>query len=208
MPSVDPVVLVPVKSFADAKARLAGVLSPANRAALARFTAERVLAAAAPAAVFVACDSDEVAQWATDLGAGVLWHPGVGLNNAITRSIADLTRDGAEHVVVAHGDLPCATGLASVASADCITLVPDHAVQGTNVLALPLPSTFEFSYGQGSFHRHLATALALGGRVRVVRHPALALDIDTPSDLTHPLVQEVLPSWLRTNPVNPLPVHG
>jgi len=208
MPSVDPVVLVPVKSFADAKARLSGVLTPAERAELARFTAERVLASAAPAAVFVACDSDEVAQWATDHGAGVLWHPGVGLNNAIMRSVADLTMEGAEHVVVAHGDLPCATGLADIASADCVTLVPDHAMQGTNVLALPLPSRFEFSYGQGSFHRHLAAAMALGGRVRVMRHPALALDIDTPSDLTHPKVQEVLPSWLRTNPVNPSSAHG
>jgi hypothetical protein len=29
--------------------------------------------------------------------------------------------------------------------------------------------------------------------------PDLSLDLDTPSDLTHPLIREVLPEWLRTN---------
>ena len=208
MPCVEPVVLVPVKAFADAKARLAGALSPSDREALARFTAATVLDAAAPARAYVACDSDVVAQWAADRGVGVLWHPGLGLNNAIMHGVADLAAAGAEHVVVAHGDLPRATGLAAVATRGCITLVPDRAGEGTNVLALPLPTAFEFSYGPGSFHRHLATALALDCRVRVLRHPLLALDIDTPDDLMHPLVQEVLSPWLRTNPVNPSPLHG
>ena len=38
--------------------------------------------------------------------------------------------------------------------------------------------------------------------VEVVRDPLLALDIDHPRDLTHPLVQAVLPAWLPTNPAN------
>ncbi|MEY4175385.1 MAG: hypothetical protein RI900_2550 [Actinomycetota bacterium] len=202
MPSVDPVVLVPVKAFADAKARLATALSPAERESLARYTATRVLAAAAPAAVYVACDDDSVAQWASDHGAHVLWHPSVGLNRAIGNSVADLVALGAPHVVIAHGDLPRATGLAALAAAGCITLVPDHAGDGTNVLSLPLPIEFGFSYGVGSFRRHLAAALASGLRVRVRRDPLLALDIDTPHDLTHPLVQEGLPEWLRTNQAN------
>jgi hypothetical protein len=41
----------------------------------------------------------------------------------------------------------------------------------------------------------------------VVRDPFLALDIDLPTDLTHPLVKDVLPAWLRTNPVNRSPIH-
>ena len=35
--------------------------------------------------------------------------------------------------------------------------------------------------------------------------PLLALDVDTPDDFSHPLIQEVLPAWLRTNPVSPRP---
>ena len=68
MPGVDAVVLLPVKAFGEAKARLAGVLDPAQRARLARWTAERVVAAAGELPVYVVCDDDEVAEWATAHG--------------------------------------------------------------------------------------------------------------------------------------------
>lgn len=203
MQHVDAVVLVPVKAFADAKARLSPVLSPAAREALARWTAERVLAAAGELAVFIACDSEAVADWATGHAATVLWHPGVGLNAAVNNSIADLRSQGVEHVVVAHGDLPRATDLAGLVTAGALTLVPDARDDGTNVAAVPTNVLFEFEYGAGSFRRHLARAISAGLRVEVRRDPLLALDIDTPSDLTHPLVQEVLPSWLPMNRANP-----
>ena len=206
MPDVDPVVLVPVKAFADAKARLAPVLSPAQREALARWTAERVLAAAGERAVYVACDDEGVAEWATAHGALVLWHPGVGLNAAVTNSVADLRERGVGHAIVAHGDLPQPGALATVTVADTITLVPDTVGDGTNVIALPTDASFEFAYGAGSFRRHLAHALQSGLAVAVRRDPLLALDIDVPSDLSHPRVQEVLPSWLPTNRANPTPL--
>jgi 2-phospho-L-lactate guanylyltransferase len=207
MPVVDPVVLVPVKAFADAKARLSAVLSPAERNALARWTADRVVAAAGEMPVFVACDDDDVADWAVSRGATVLWHPGVGLNAAVGNSIADLRARGVGHVVVAHGDLPRATGLPSVAIEGTVTLVPDAGSDGTNVLALPTSLEFEFAYGPGSFQRHLARAIEAGAAVAVRRDPLLSLDIDTPADLAHPMVQEVLPSWMPTNPANPIPAH-
>ena len=206
MPGVDPVVLVPVKAFADAKARLAPVLTPAERDALARWTAERVLAAAGARAVYVACDDDGVAEWATAQGATVLWHPGVGLNAAVADSIADLRERGITHAIVAHGDLPQPTGLPRLARPGTITLVPDTARDGTNVIALPTDARFEFAYGAGSFLRHLEHALRSGLAVEVRRDPMLALDIDTPSDLSHPRVQEVLPAWLPTNRANPTPL--
>lgn len=152
---VNHVVLVPVKAFADAKARLATVLSPGEREALARWTAERVLAAAGELPVYIARDSEAVAEWATAHGATVLWHPGVGLNAAVNRSVADLRRQGVDHVVVAHGDLPRAAALAAVVIPGALTLVPDARGDGTNVIALPLHLLFEFEYGPGSFRRHL-----------------------------------------------------
>ncbi|HQZ35135.1 MAG TPA: 2-phospho-L-lactate guanylyltransferase [Ilumatobacteraceae bacterium] len=201
------VVLVPVKAFADAKARLSPVLSPTEREALARWTAERVLAAAGELPVFIACDSESVADWATAHAATVLWHPGVGLNAAVNNSVAELRRRGADHVVVAHGDLPLATNLALVVTAGSLTLVPDARDDGTNVASLPAALDFEFEYGAGSFHRHLSRAIAAGLPVTVRRDACLALDIDTPFDLTHPLVQEVLPAWLPTNRVSPTHRH-
>ncbi len=197
------VVLVPVKAFADAKERLSPVLTPTEREALARWTAERVLAAAGELPVFIACDSETVADWATAHAATVLWHPGVGLNAAVNNSIAELRRQGVDHVVVAHGDLPRATTLSSTIVVGTLTLVPDARDDGTNVAALPTEFEFEFEYGAGSFRRHLSRAMAAGMRVGIRRDPCLALDIDTPSDLMHPLVQEVLPAWLPMNRVNP-----
>ncbi len=197
------VVLVPVKAFTAAKARLAGVLSADQRVRLARWTAERVLAAAGELPTYVACDDEVVAQWATEHGATVLWTPDVGLNAAVNDSIEALRGHGVEHVVVAHGDLPRAHSLASVARPGFVTLVPDRRDDGTNVAGVPTATGFQLSYGAGSFRRHLGAAVEAGIAVRVLRDPMLALDIDTPSDLAHPLVDEVLPAWLQTNPANP-----
>ena len=202
MPGVNAVVLLPVKAFTDAKARLASVLGDAERERLARWTSARVLAAAGELPTYVACDDDQVAAWATDHGASILWHPGVGLNAAVNDSVAELRDAGVTDVIVAHGDLPRAHSLAALAQPGTLTLVPDRRGDGTNVIALPTDMEFRFAYGPGSFQRHLGSAIAAGLSVRVRRDPLLALDIDTPSDLAHPLVQEVLPSWLQTNPAN------
>jgi 2-phospho-L-lactate/phosphoenolpyruvate guanylyltransferase len=206
---MDAVVLVPVKAFRDAKVRLSGVLDPATRIRLARWTAERVIAAAGKLPVYVACDDDEVASWAAEHGATVLWHPGVGLNGAVNASIAALRDRRVGHVVVAHGDLPRPGGLSSLVRPGTVTLVPDRRSDGTNVVAVPTRAGLELAYGPGSFRRHLDAAMSLGLAVEVHRHPLLALDIDTPADLLHPLVVEVLPSWVPTNQANhPLPRAG
>lgn len=195
-------ILVPVKAFADAKARLSAVLTSDQRRALARWTADCVVGAAGELPVYVACDDDEVAAWAVGRGATVLWHPGAGLNGAVTRSVTQLADQGVTHVVVAHGDLPLAHDLATLIVPDAITLVPDAHRDGTNVIAVPTDFGYAFSYGPGSFQRHLALALADGHRTIVRRDPQLARDIDTPDDLAHPLVKEVLLEWLQTNPDN------
>ena len=202
MLAVDAVVLVPVKAFRDAKARLGGMLDGEQRARLARRTAERVVAAAGELPVYVACDDDEVAEWTTAHGAIVLWHPREGLNGAVNSSIDALRDSRIGHVIVAHGDLPRPIGLAAVARPGVITLVPDRHGDGTNVVALPTSGEFRLSYGPGSFRRHLTAAMDAGLAVEVRRDPLLALDIDTPADLRHPGVVEVLPSWVPTSPAS------
>jgi 2-phospho-L-lactate guanylyltransferase len=199
---VNAVVLVPVKAFRDAKARLATVLDDGQREQLARWTAARVLAAAGELPTFVACDDTDVAGWAKEHGASVLWHPGVGLNAAVKDSVAELRASGVTNVVVAHGDLARAHSFADLTRPGTVTLVPDRHDDGTNVVGIPTDLPFDFAYGPGSFRRHLQAAIAGGYTVRVRRDVLLAVDIDTPSDLAHPLVQEVVPSWLQTIPAN------
>ncbi len=176
-------VLVPVKGFSHAKARLADALAPDERAGLARSMAATVVAAAKPLPVFVVCDDGEVRRWAESVGAEVLWRPGLGLNAAVTDGVATLGRAGFAQVVVAHADLPHATELAWTAAFCGVTLVPDRRDDGTNVACVPTGAGFTFSYGPGSFRRHGAEACRLGLGLRVVREPRLGWDVDLPADL-------------------------
>lgn len=177
-------VLVPVKAFARAKGRLAGVLDDAARAELARSMAERVLAAAGSLPVTVACDDDEVAAWARSLGATVCWTPGRGLNGAVAAGVAALA--GHERVVVAHADLPHAVDLGAVLVPEGVVAVPDRREDGTNVLVVPPGAGFRFAYGPASFARHLAEAERLGLPVTVLRPADLVWDVDVPADLPPP----------------------
>ena len=177
------VVLVPVKAFASAKARLAPSLDPRRRAELARLMATRVLRAAQPLPVAVVCDDEEVAAWAAELGALVLPEPGRGLNGAVEAGVRRLAAAGATEVIVAHADLPHAHGLVRLAGFEGVTLVPDRRDDGTTVVSVPADAPFRFRYGPGSFARHRTEAERLGLRWRVVRDPELSWDVDEPDEI-------------------------
>ena len=189
-------VLVPIKAFGDAKVRLAPDLDGPTRRRLARFMAERVLAAAAPLPTFVACDDEEVATWADDHGAEVLWGPGLGLNGAIDQGTATIAGKGADHVVVTHSDLPLATSFAPLLRPGRVLIVPDRRSDGTNVLVRPCATVVPAEYGAGSYERHLAAALASGAAVTVRRDPVLSVDVDTIDDCRHPMISAVLAPFL------------
>jgi 2-phospho-L-lactate guanylyltransferase len=176
-------VLIPVKAFQRAKLRLAPALSPERRQHLARAMATQVVRSAAGLPVAVVCDDEEVAAWATSLGALVLWEPGRGLNPAVQAGVRQLRDLGVMSVIIAAGDLPLATDLRWVVDFAGITLVPDRRQDGTNVIGLPAETQFTFSYGPGSFARHLDQATATGVPVRVVHSEPLAWDVDLPEDL-------------------------
>jgi 2-phospho-L-lactate guanylyltransferase len=179
-------VVVPVKAFARAKARLAPALDAAARADLARRMAERVLAAAGSLPITVACDDDDVADWARSRGASVAWVPGTDLNGAVTDGVLRLAASGAIEVIVAHADLPLADDLARLAGFAGVTFVPDRHGDGTNVLCVPTGVDFHFAYGPGSFARHRDEADRLALPYRVLRDPRLGWDVDVPADLDLP----------------------
>lgn len=176
-------VLVPVKAFADAKRRLHGVLGDEARRQLVRRMATQVLEAARPLPAAVVCDDPEVAAWARGEGALVVWEPGRGLNGAVEAGVERLASMGVARVVVAHGDLPHAAGLAGLGDFGGVTLVPDRHGDGTNVIELPSRCGFRFSYGPGSFDRHRAECARLDLAVKVLVVPELSHDVDVPGDL-------------------------
>jgi 2-phospho-L-lactate guanylyltransferase len=87
------------------------------------------------------------------------------------------------YVTVAHADLPHARGLGTLPPFDGVTLQPDRHGDGTNVIRVPADSGFRFTYGPGSFARHLAECRRLHLPTQVLDVPDLALDVDSPADL-------------------------
>jgi 2-phospho-L-lactate guanylyltransferase len=197
---VDVAVLVPVKAFTEAKQRLASVLNPTDRIRLARWLADGVVASLGATPVFVVCDDPDVRRWADDVGATVLWTAQLGLNGAVDDGVTAVAAAGFDHVVVTHADLPLPDGLVEIAREATSTFVPDRRRDGTNVMSFPTASPISAQYGPGSFRRHRASARTPTTEVRFDHH--LSIDLDNPSDLTHPLLREVLPTWLPTIPAN------
>jgi 2-phospho-L-lactate guanylyltransferase (CobY/MobA/RfbA family) len=96
---------------------------------------------------------------------------------------------------VIHADLPLVSPPALQQVFDLArtntVLVPSYNA-GTNIVA-GTGSAFRFSYGPGSFHRHLVD----NPHAVVHTSPLLALDLDTEADLSRALA--LAPgSWLRS----------
>lgn len=176
-------VLIPVKAFSVAKERLTPALADRERAHLAQTLAEGVIAACAGTPVWVVCEDDAIAAWATDLGAAVVKNPTPGLNAAVRHGVATLADLGVERVLVTHADLARPASLPDLFDRDGIVLVPDLALDGTNALVVPATSGFSFSYGSRSFARHLSESERLGLPIHIVRDDDLGLDLDDPADL-------------------------
>ena len=177
-------ILIPIRSFDDAKTRLAGVLSPADRRRLAMAMAERVVRAARGLPVFVVSDDDEVLRWADRLGAEGL-APGVkGLNESITAAVSQLasSAEPPARVIIAHADLPLAEDL-RVVTGRGVAIAPDSDRDGSNVMSLPIDAAFTFHYGPGSFAAHRDEAERRGLEFTIIDEASLALDVDDPGDL-------------------------
>ena len=183
-------VIVPIRCFAGALSRLAGILGEARCRDLMRLMASRVVAAAEPMPVHVATDDAEVAAWAAGLGAAVVPAGRPGLTTAVSVAVDHLASAGIERAVVAHADLALARTLRPAAGPG-LTIVGDRRRDGSNVVCVPTAAGFRFSYGPGSFGRHVAEAERLGLDVNVVEDDSLSVDIDHPEDLRH------LPTDLR-----------
>ncbi len=176
-------IVVPIKSFDLAKGRLSDALTPTKRAALAERMAATVLAARKGLPLWVVCDDEVVAEFATHHGARVLWRASAGLNTAVRDGADFVATKGFDRVIIAHADLPLASDLRWVASGDGVTIVPDRRGDGTNVMCVPTGVDFRFRYGIGSAAAHQTEAQRLGLELRVVPDERLGWDVDVPEDL-------------------------
>ena len=184
--------IVPVKTFAQAKQRLAVVLSAQERARLAEAMLCDVLGqlTALPqlAGIMVVTADPLAAQVATSFGARHIRDSfESGVNQAVALGL-DAVRAAECAVAVIAADVPFATSTEIAGALSClenepVVLTPAEADGGTNLLALRHVPLIEPSFGEGSFARHWAQARALNLGCRVFRSQGLGHDIDRPGDL-------------------------
>ena len=189
--------LLPLKDLVRAKTRLAGLLAPSERRALAQAMVEDVLGA------LTACSQLEGVLLVTDDPAGPLLAAqyGVqlleeselgchGLNPIISAGCDHLVGLGAESIMVVHSDLP----LLGAEDLDLllarfrepgvdIVLSPDRACGGTNVMLFAASARPVFCYGPDSCEAHSRSALDLGLRLQLEPLENVSLDVDEPADL-------------------------
>jgi 2-phospho-L-lactate guanylyltransferase len=113
----------------------------------------------------------------------------MGLNAGLDQAREAAEADGADRLLVLHGDLPNLAAddvlalVDAMAGEPSVAIAPDRLGTGTNGLALSPPGVIGFRFGTGSFAAHLTEAQAAGVEPAVVVRPGLAFDLDTPADL-------------------------
>jgi 2-phospho-L-lactate/phosphoenolpyruvate guanylyltransferase len=185
-------IIVPHRGLEHAKTRLAGVLEPAERAAVAERLLRHVLGAAVGTGHDVVVISPEAAldELVIASGARLAVQHGLGLNSGLREARTDALEDGVTMLAVIHGDLPELTSDDVAALIDAaggtgpaVAIAPDSLEAGTNGLALSPPDVIAFQFGAGSFAAHRGSAVRARARTVVVERPGLAFDVDTPEDL-------------------------
>jgi 2-phospho-L-lactate guanylyltransferase len=193
-PAID--ALVPFKGFDQAKERLAALLSPAEREALARLLlAEALRALAGTPSIrrtFLVSSDAGAAAIAGEHGAEALPEPEDvrGLNPALEAARAAIL-SGAEppaallvlHADIAGLDAAAIERFAEGAGAGPLVRLCPARDEGTNALLLRPPDAIPFRYGPRSALAHEAEARMAGAQFERRIVAALQDDLDTPADV-------------------------
>jgi 2-phospho-L-lactate guanylyltransferase len=192
--------LIPLKRFGAAKQRLLGALDRRQRAALVKAMLADVLDAteAATAIERVIVVSGEGRAERVALGHArraetpleVLRDPDdAGHREAATLGIIRALALGADCVALLPGDCPMLDPAELDAALERmrpgrVAVVPDRHGTGTNALLLSPADAIAPGFGPDSCARHVERAERRGLAVAVEPLGSLALDLDTPDDLT------------------------
>ena len=184
-------VILPVKSFANAKQRLGDRFGGPEREVLAAAMVEDVLnelARTELGPLVVVSGEPRALARAVDAGAStVVDEHESGQSAAALLGLARARELGCERALLVPGDCPLIDArelgelMARAESLD-VAIVPDRHGTGTNALALAPEGGFEPQFGPRSCARHVEQASAKGLFHEVIRVPCLELDVDTRED--------------------------
>lgn len=189
--------VLPVKSPQNAKQRLKGFLSAAQRETLARMLYRQTLAALCQAKgidrVAVVTSDAESAEHARSSDA-LIFHENEQVSHSVSADAACLQaiRLGATTALLVPIDVPLVTpaDFSRLAAAvrpgpsAGLIVVPSADGTGTNALARTPPDVIESRFGPGSCRAHLDQARAKNVHAEILRLPGLMFDLDTPEDVT------------------------
>jgi 2-phospho-L-lactate guanylyltransferase len=186
--------VVPVKTRAESKSRLAGVLSPPQRADLVAGMLDHTLDVLggwpALAGVLLVSADPEIWEIGARHGVDVLREADVpGLNQSLERAREELLRRGAEALLAVPADLPLLTResleavFRAAPPAPSVVIAPDRHHSGTNALLISPVTLIPFRFGQGSLGQHTHQAQQARAALVCVDSSALGFDVDRPEDL-------------------------
>lgn len=205
--------IVPLRSLATGKARLAGAIDAEERESLLLGLLRRTVAllTAWPpiTSVHVVSTDERVLAMAREAGALVVRELQTGLNPAIAQGIQAAASAGAAAVLVIPADLPLLERLsldrlleaadAAIAAGSgrpIVVIAPADARNGTNGLLLSPVDVIAPRFGSHSFEAHARAARDADATLQVVAEPGFGFDLDTVEDLEQ-LPSDLLESLLE-----------
>ena len=187
-------VIVPVKRLTAAKSRLSPALPARQRRLLARalltHTLKTLRGLNGIEGILVVGKDRAVRSMAGEFGAVFVREGDCdGLNRALARATDEAIVRGAEAVMVLPADLPLLRprdleqAMRLAHRMPFVVIAPDGMEWGTNLLYMAPPGVVKFSFGEGSFQKHIRSARRAGLEPSICRQAALAHDVDRPEDL-------------------------
>src|SRR5579862_4299332 len=188
------IAILPIKTFEEAKQRLGDALDRPTRRVLAEAMFTDVLTGLRRCAgiddLIVVTSDHGAERIAAGYGAAVVRDGQLGHSHAASLGIQQALESAAQRVLLVPGDCPLLDPaeiddlIARPMAGRSAVIVPDRHGTGTNALLLSPPDAFEPAFGSGSRERHEALGRAAGIDPQTVNVQSLALDVDTPEDLS------------------------
>ncbi|MCH8141615.1 MAG: 2-phospho-L-lactate guanylyltransferase [Proteobacteria bacterium] len=184
--------MVPLKSFDQAKKRLASVLTVEERRALMLAMARDVLSALSRSqrltGILIVSRAPEADALAQTFGTERFSEsPDADLSLALVQA-GDYLKNQlhAAGTMIVPADVPLIEPTevdAVLAQHEAVTVVPDNNNIGTNCLICSPPNRIPYLFDGKSFKPHIAAASHAGIIPKIAPSSGFALDIDTPGDL-------------------------
>jgi len=180
--------IIPVKSTAISKSRLANQLGPRAREALVFSlllkTIRTLKACLNPKDILIVSLDPDVERLAKLESLSFLKEIGSGLNSALHQATIWAAHHGFEAILISPLDLPFLSpediqaiiGLG--VEERTMVIAPDRTYYGTNILLLNPPTDFRFCFGQESYKRHLKQSQSCGLKQKVFYSFGTYFDLD------------------------------